>query len=61
MSDYFYGINTGGATDTVTQSATTTGKDVEIAIIKANVPAKQDIVNAVSKLLDKLIEQPDPH
>ena len=61
MSDYFYGINTGGAVDTVTQSGSTTSKDVEIAIVKANVPTKQDIVNAVEKLLNKIIEQPDPH
>lgn len=56
MATYFIGVNNGASGSTVTESATTTGKDVEIAInTTANVPAKSDVVVALQKLLDYVV------
>lgn len=52
MATYFFGINNGaGVTGSVTEQATTTSKDVEIAInTTANVPSKAELLLALEKL-----------
>lgn len=51
MATFFYGVNIGAEDSTVTASATTTGKDVEIAVnTVANVPARSDLEVAIEKL-----------
>lgn len=54
MATYFFGVNYGaGAAASVTEQATTTGKDVEVVInTTANVPSKEDLLLAVGKLED---------
>lgn len=54
MATYFFGVNNGaGAMASVTEAATTTGKDVEIAInTTANVPSKEELLLAAQKLTD---------
>lgn len=49
---YFYGLNTGQNESTPpVQSATTTSRDVEIAInTNANVPTVQDLINSLRHL-----------
>ncbi len=54
---YFYGINTGASDTTVTAQATTTGKDVEIAInTNANVPSIEDLLIALERLQQAIIK-----
>lgn len=52
MATYFFGINNGaGVSGSVTEQATTTSKDVEIAInTTANVPSKEELLLAIEKL-----------
>lgn len=51
MATFFYGVNIGAEDSTVTASATTTGKDVEIAVnTVANVPSRSDLEVAIEKL-----------
>lgn len=51
---YYIGINYGaGNMGNITESASTTSKDVEVVInTNANVPSKEDLVLAVTKLMD---------
>ena len=59
MATFFYGINTGAEDNTVTASATTTGKDVEIAVnTVANVPSRSDLVVSIEKLLVAVVRLP---
>ena len=57
MATYFYGINDGaGIMGSVTESATTTGKDVEVVInTTANVPTKEELLLSVEKLYQYLV------
>ena len=58
---YFFGINVGAATPTVTQQATTTSKDVELVInTNANVSSNQQIFTATEYLRAALLETPWP-
>lgn len=51
MATYFIGINNGDNEYQVTSQATTTGKDVEVAInVTANVPSVQELEIALIKL-----------
>lgn len=51
MATYFFGINYGDGLQSVTQSSTTTGKDIEVAInTTANVPTKNDLLVALENL-----------
>jgi hypothetical protein len=51
MATYFFGINYGDGLQSVTQSASTTGKDIEVAInTTANVPTKNDLLVALENL-----------
>jgi hypothetical protein len=54
---YFFGVNQGaGAAASVTESATTTSKDVEIVInTNANVPSKEELLLAAQKLADYIV------
>ena len=54
MATYFFGINDGaGSMGSVTEGATTTGKDIEVVInTTANVPTKEELILAVLKLSD---------
>lgn len=59
MATYFFGINDGKELATVTQSATTTSKDIELVInTTANVGSKQELINAMQNLLDAVIQSP---
>lgn len=56
MATYFFGINNGDNEYAVTQSATTTGKDIEVAInTAANVPSKQELLIALEKLENAIV------
>lgn len=57
MATYFFGINNGaGAMGNITESATTTSKDVELVInTTANVPSKEELILASQKLYDYLV------
>ena len=58
MATYFFGVNngTGIGGGTVTDSATTTGKDVEVVInTTANVPSKEELYLAIQKLTDYIV------
>lgn len=50
---YYFGINDGaGVMGNITESASTTSKDVEIVInTNANVPTKEELILSVEKLL----------
>ena len=52
MATYFFWVNNGaGFSGSVTESATTTSKDVEVAInTTANVPSKEELLLAIEKL-----------
>jgi hypothetical protein len=53
MATYFFGVNQGAGIGggTVTESATTTSKDVEVVLnTTANVPSKEELVLAIQKL-----------
>jgi hypothetical protein len=51
MATYFFGINYGEGLQSVTQSASTTSKDIEVAInTTANVPTKNDLLVALENL-----------
>lgn len=54
MATYFFGINNGaGSMGNITESASTTSKDVEVVInTTANVPSKEELLLAVQKLSD---------
>lgn len=54
MATYFFGINDGvGSMGNITESATTTSKDVEVVInTTANVATKTELLLAVQKLYD---------
>lgn len=58
MATYFFGVNNGAGISggTVTESATTTSKDVEVVInTTANVPSKEDVILALQKLNDYIV------
>jgi hypothetical protein len=56
MATYFFGINNGSDEYTVTNQASTTSKDVEIAInTTANVPAVEDLLLCVEKLQNAIL------
>jgi len=57
MATYFFGVNNGaGAMASVTESATTTSKDVEVVLnTTANVPSKEELLLAVQKLYDYIV------
>lgn len=58
---YFYGINTGENEYQVTQNATTTGKDIEVAInTNANVPSTTDLIVALWKLANAILRSGKP-
>lgn len=59
---YFYGINVGQNEHTPpAQSATTTSRDVEIAInTNANVPSVQDLVNSLRHLENFILKNGKP-
>lgn len=55
---YFFGVNNGAGMSggSVTESATTTSKDVEVVInTNANVPSKEELILALQKLRDYLV------
>jgi hypothetical protein len=55
MATYFFGVNNGAGLSggSVTESATTTSKDVEVVInTTANVPSKEEVLLAMQKLND---------
>ena len=54
MATYFFGINDGaGSMGSITESATTTAKDVEVVInTTANVPTKEELLLALLKIQD---------
>jgi len=54
MPTYFFGINDGaGSMGNITESATTTSKDIEVVInTTANVPTKTELLLALEKLED---------
>ena len=57
MATIFYGINAGAESNTVTVSATTTGKDIEVAVNStANVPTRDMLSTAVERL-NNIIDQ----
>lgn len=59
MATFFYGINFGSEDSTVTAQATTTGKDVEIAVnTVANVPSRSDLEVLIEKLKVAVIRLP---
>ena len=59
MATLFYGINIGAEDNTVTAQATTTGKDVEVAVnVVANVPSRSDLIVALEKLQVAVIRLP---
>lgn len=56
MATYFFGINNGAGEYDVTSGATTTGKDIEIAInTTANVPSVQELEIALIKLANAVL------
>ena len=57
MATYYFGINNGaGAMASVTESATTTSKDIEVVInTTANVPSKEELLLALEKFEDYVI------
>lgn len=57
MATYFFGINDGaGSMGSVTESATTTSKDVELVInTTANVSSKEELILAAQKLYDYIV------
>lgn len=58
MATYFYGVNNGAGIGggTVTDQATTTGKDVEVVInTTANVPSKEEVLLALQKMYDYIV------
>lgn len=57
MATYFFGINNGaGAMASVTESATTTSKDIEVVInTTANVPSKEELLLALEKFEDYIV------
>lgn len=55
MATYFFGVNNGAGLSggSVTEAASTTSKDVEVAInTTANVPSKEELLLALQKLAD---------
>lgn len=54
---YYFGINVGaGAMGGVTEQGTTTSKDVEVVInTNANVPTKNDLIQAIEKIQSYLV------
>lgn len=51
MATYFFGINDGGNEGTVTDGASTTAKDIEIAInTTANVPNINDLLLGIENI-----------
>lgn len=59
---YFFGLNTGQNEYTPpAQGATTTGRDVEIAInTNANVPSVQDLINTLRQLENFILRTGKP-
>ena len=57
MATYFFGINDGvGHVGNITESATTTLKDIEVVInTTANVPSKTELLLALEKLEDYIV------
>lgn len=56
MATYFFGINNGDNEYAVVGQATTTAKDVEIAInTTANVPSQQELQAAILKLSNAIL------
>lgn len=56
MATYFFGINNGDNEYAVVNQATTTGKDIEIAInTTANVPSEQELLIAIEKLENAIL------
>lgn len=54
----YFGINTGDNEYQAAVGAATTSKDVEIVInTNANVPSRQDLLNAVEKLENFILRQ----
>lgn len=54
---YYFGVNNGvGIAGSITDSSSTTGKDIELVInTNANVPSKEDLLLALQKLWDYVI------
>jgi hypothetical protein len=54
---YYYGINNGaGIMGNITESSSTTSKDVEVVInTNANVPTKEELLLSVEKLYQYLV------
>lgn len=54
---YFFGINNGaGAMGNISESSSTTSKDVEVVInTNANVPSKEELLLAIQKLNDYIV------
>ena len=58
MATIFYGINNGDNEYQAVVSATTTGKDVEVAInVTANVPSREELLLAIEKLENFIVRQ----
>lgn len=56
MATYFFGLNQGDNEYAAAKGATTTSKDVEIAInTTANVPSVEDLLLAIEKLENYII------
>lgn len=58
MATYYFGVNNGAGSNGgfVSESASTTGKDVELVInTTANVPAKVQLILAAQKLYDYIV------
>jgi hypothetical protein len=56
MATYFFGINNGDNEYAVTSAATSTGKDVEVAInTTANVPSQEELQLSIEKLVNAIL------
>ena len=57
MATYFFGINNGaGSMGNITESSTTTTKDVEVVInTTANVPSKEELLLSLQKMYDYIV------
>lgn len=61
MATTFYGVNAGAEDNTVTVSATTTSKDVEVVInTNANVPTRDALLIALERLQVAIVRAPYP-
>lgn len=59
MATYYFGINYGEGLQSVTQSSSSTSKDIEVVInTTANVPNKNDLLVAIENLEAAIVQSP---